>query len=328
MRTNLSSLITLNSTPLKYYKPENAFERSVITRFEKFSTDIFESEEEAACNIAREIAATIRGKQVKGQHCVLALPGGYSPCAIYAELVRMHKEEALSFSNVVVFIISEFYPLSVNPPHSNLKMVKEYFLDHIDIDPKNIISQDGTIAKDLVAEHAHAYEQKIQDFGGLDIVLTGVGRLGNIGHNEPGSLQNSRTRLVLLDEESLKDTARFYSQAQNVPACAITMGIGTLMEAKKVILVAFGESKSKIVKKFVEKAVSDMTPASYFQNHYNAKVVLDLNSADKVTRIRTPWLVTSCEWNDMMVRRAIVWLCKKTGKPILKLTNKDYNEFG
>ncbi|MGL4332046.1 MAG: glucosamine-6-phosphate deaminase [Bacteroidales bacterium] len=328
MRTNLSSLITLNRIPLKYYKPANAFERSVITRYEKFSTDIFESENEAACNVAREVAAAIQEKQNNGQQCVLALPGGYSPRAIYAELVRMHKEEGLSFKNVVVFIISEFYPLSDNPPHSNLKMVKEYLLDHIDIDPKHIFSQDGTIAKEDIAEHALQYEQKIGDFGGLDIALTGMGRLGNIGHNEPGSRLNSKTRLVLLDGESLKDTARFFSSIQNVPDCAITMGIATLMEAKKVILIAFGESKSKIVKQVVENPITDMAPASYFQNHNNAKVVLDLNSAEKLTRIRTPWLVTSCEWNDMMVRRAIVWLCEKTGKPILKLTNKDYNEFG
>ncbi|MGL5921230.1 MAG: 6-phosphogluconolactonase, partial [Bacteroidales bacterium] len=328
MRTNLSSLITLNRIPLKYYKPANAFERSVITRYEKFSTDIFESENEAACNVAREVAAAIQEKQNNGQQCVLALPGGYSPRAIYAELVRMHKEEGLSFKNVVVFIISEFYPLSDNPPHSNLKMVKEYLLDHIDIDPKHIFSQDGTIAKEDIAEHALQYEQKIEDFGGLDIALTGMGRLGNIGHNEPGSRLNSKTRLVLLDGESLKDTARFFSSIQNVPDCAITMGIATLMEAKKVILIAFGESKSKIVKQVVENPITDMAPASYFQNHNNAKVVLDLNSAEKLTRIRTPWLVTSCEWNDMMVRRAIVWLCEKTGKPILKLTNKDYNEFG
>ncbi|MGL5787174.1 MAG: glucosamine-6-phosphate deaminase [Bacteroidales bacterium] len=328
MRTNLSSLITLNRIPLKYYKPANAFERSVITRYEKFSTDIFESETEAANNVAREIAATIQDRQKNGQLCVLALPGGYSPAAIYAELVRMHKEDGLSFRNVVVFIISEFYPLSDNPPHSNLKMVKEYLLDHVDIDAKNIHSQDGTIAKEDIAEHALQYEQMIEDCGGLDIALTGMGRLGNIGHNEPGSRLNSKTRLVLLDNESLKDTARFFSSMQNVPNCAITMGIATLMEAKKVILIAFGESKSKVVKQVVENPISDMAPASYFQNHNNAKVVLDLNSAEKLTRIRTPWLVTSCEWNDMMVRRAIVWLCGKTGKPILKLTNKDYNEFG
>lgn len=328
MRTNLSSMITLNRIPVRYYKPANAFEKTVITRYEKFNTDIFESEQEGAICVAHEIAQAIQDKQNKGQKCVLALPGGYSPRDIYAELVRMHKEEGLSFHNVVVFIISEFYPLSDNPPHSNLKMVKEYLLDHVDIDPKNIFSQDGTIAKEDIAEHALQYEAKIESFGGLDIALTGVGRLGNIGHNEPGSLINSKTRLVLLDSESLKDTARFFSSIQNVPNCAITMGISTLMRAARVILVAFGESKSKVVKQVVESPVQDNVPASYFQNHNNARVVLDLQAAERLTRIHTPWLVTSCEWNDMMVRRAIVWLCEKTDKPILKLTNKDYNDFG
>jgi len=313
---------------LQYYKPATAFDRSVITRYEKIYTDIYESESEGGISVAREIASLIREKEAKGQNCVLALPGGYSPKSVYTELIRLHKQEGLSFKRVVVFLISEFYPLAETLPHSNLKMVKEYLLDHIDIDPRNIFSQDGTIEKSDVGEHAQRYEQLIEQQGGLDYALLAIGRLGNVGHNEPGSQINSKTRLMLLDPESLKDTSRFYQSVDNMPRYAITMGIFTLMQARKVVIVAFGESKSKVVRQLVEEKYSDTIPASYFQQHTNAKVIIDLVAAEELTRIKTPWLVTTCQWNDLMVRRAIVWLCQLTNKPILKLTNKDYNEHG
>ncbi|MGL4410562.1 MAG: glucosamine-6-phosphate deaminase [Bacteroidales bacterium] len=328
MRRDLSSQISLNKIPLQYYKPATAFDRSVITRYEKIYTDIYESESEGGISVAREIASLIREKEAKGQNCVLALPGGYSPKSVYTELIRLHKQEGLSFKRVVVFLISEFYPLAEALPHSNLKMVKEYLLDHIDIDPRNIFSQDGTIEKSDVGEHAQRYEQLIEQQGGLDYALLAIGRLGNVGHNEPGSQINSKTRLMLLDPESLKDTSRFYQSVDNMPRYAITMGILTLMQARKVVIVAFGESKSKVVRQLVEEKYSDTIPASYFQQHTNAKVIIDLVAAEELTRIKTPWLVTTCQWNDLMVRRAIVWLCQLTNKPILKLTNKDYNEHG
>ncbi|MGL5894152.1 MAG: 6-phosphogluconolactonase, partial [Bacteroidales bacterium] len=182
MRRDLSSQISLNKIPLQYYKPATAFDRSVITRYEKIYTDIYESESEGGISVAREIASLIREKEAKGQNCVLALPGGYSPKSVYTELIRLHKQEGLSFKRVVVFLISEFYPLAEALPHSNLKMVKEYLLDHIDIDPRNIFSQDGTIEKSDVGEHAQRYEQLIEQQGGLDYALLAIGRLGNVGH--------------------------------------------------------------------------------------------------------------------------------------------------
>ena len=291
MKTNLSSQITLNRVSPRYYRPENAFERSVLTRLEKIPADIYESAEEGANHIACEIAQLIRDKQKAGRFCVLALPGGNSPRNVYSALIRMHKEEGLSFRNVIIFNLYEYYPLTADAIKSNLNALKEMFLDHVDIDKQNIFSPDGTIPKDTIFEYCRLYEQRIESFGGLDAVLLGIGRVGNIGFNEPGSRLNSTTRLILLDNDSRNEASKM-----------------------------FGEC--------IEGAVTDTIPASYLQTHNNAHVIIDLSAAGNLTRIHRPWLVTSCEWNDKLIRSAIVWLCQLTGKPILKLTNKDYNENG
>ena len=328
MKTNLSSQITLNRVSPRYYRPENAFERSVLTRLEKIPTDIYESVEEGANHIACEIAQVIRDKQKAGRFCVLALPGGNSPRSVYTELIRMHKEEGLSFRNVIVFNMYEYYPLSQDAINSNFNALKEMFLDHVDIDKQNIFTPDGTIAKDTIFEYCRLYEQRIESFGGIDIALLGIGRVGNIAFNEPGSRLNSTTRLILLDSGSRNEASKIFGTIDNTPISSITMGVATILAAKKIYLLAWGEEKAHMVKECVEGNVTDTIPASYLQTHNNAHVAIDLSAASNLTRIQRPWLVTSCEWNDKLIRSAIVWLCQLTGKPILKLTNKDYNENG
>lgn len=328
MKTNLSSQITLNRVSPKYYRPENAFEKSVLTRLEKIPTDIYESLEEGANGIAREIAKTIREKQKEGRFCVLALPGGNSPSHVYAELIRMHKEEGLSFRNVIVFNMYEYYPLSADAVNSNFNALKQMFLDHIDIDKQNIFTPDGTIAKDTIFEYCRLYEQRIESFGGIDIALLGIGRVGNIAFNEPGSRQNSTTRLILLDNDSRNEAAKNFGSIENTPVSSITMGVSTILSARKIYLLAWGEEKAAMIKACVEGPITDTIPASYLQTHRDAHIAIDLSAASNLTRIHRPWLVTSCEWNDKLIRSAIVWLCQLTGKPILKLTNKDYNENG
>ena len=328
MKTNLSSQLTLNRVSPRYYRPENAFERSVLTRLEKIPTDIYESAEEGANHVAYEIAQLIRDKQKAGRFCVLALPGGNSPRNVYSALIRIHKEEGLSFRNVIIFNLYEYYPLTSDAINSNLNALKEMFLDHVDVDKQNIFSPDGTIPKDTIFEYCRLYEQRIESFGGLDAVLLGIGRVGNIGFNEPGSRLNSTTRLILLDNDSRNEASKMFGSIESTPISSITMGVSTILAAKKIYLMAWGEDKAKMVKECVEGAVTDTIPASFLQTHNNAHVVIDLSAAGNLTRIHRPWLVTSCEWNDKLIRSAIVWLCQLTGKPILKLTNKDYNENG
>ena len=258
----------------------------------------------------------------------MALPGGNSPRNVYSALIRIHKEEGLSFRNVIIFNLYEYYPLTSDAINSNLNALKEMFLDHVDVDKQNIFSPDGTIPKDTIFEYCRLYEQRIESFGGLDAVLLGIGRVGNIGFNEPGSRLNSTTRLILLDNDSRNEASKMFGSIESTPISSITMGVSTILAAKKIYLMAWGEDKAKMVKECVEGAVTDTIPASFLQTHNNAHVVIDLSAAGNLTRIHRPWLVTSCEWNDKLIRSAIVWLCQLTGKPILKLTNKDYNENG
>lgn len=327
MRTNLSSQITLTRIPARYYRPENAFEHSVLTRLEKVPTDIFETMEEASLAVAEEVADGIRRKAAAGQPYVLALPGGRTPSIIYKELVRQHREEGLSFKNVVVFVEYEFYPL-VSIANSNLIRLKQMLFDQVDIEPNNIIAADGAMPKEMIIDFCKQYEEKIATLGGIDYMLMGVGHSSNIMFNTAGTSPSSRTRLVLLEGVARKEASRTFPSLDSVPAGVITMGIGTMMQAKKVVLLAFGEDKAGIIEKTVEGKINDLVPSSFMQSHANARVVLDLSAAQQLTRINHPWLVTSCEWDNQLIRRAIVWLCGLTGKPILKLTNKDYSDHG
>ena len=327
MKTNLSSQITLTRIPTRYYRPENAFEHSVLTRLEKVPTTIFESMEEGSFAVAKEIAAQIRKKQEAGQKFVLALPGGRSPESVYKELVRMHKEEQLSFRHVIVFVEYEFYPLS-SSTSGVVNRLKAEFFDQVDILPENIYYPDGRMPKDAILEFCAQYEEKIQQVGGIDCMLLGIGSNSNIMFNSAGTLQSSRTRMVLWEGASRKEAAATFASTDNVPAGIITMGISTMLKARSVILMAWGDEKAAIMKETIEGKISDGTPSTYLQIHQNAKAIVDLSAAYSLTRISHPWLVTSCEWDNKLIRRAIVWLCQKTGKPILKLTNKDYSENG
>lgn len=327
MRLDLSSQIVLDRVPKQYYHPENEFDLSALTRYEKVPTRIFESSTEGSLAVANEIAKKIKGKQAKGENFVLALPGGHSPQTVYEELIRMHREEGLSFSNVIVFCIYEFYPLQESS-NSNLRQVKESFLNHVDVQPFNIHAPNGMQPKDEILNHCREYEKKIKSVGGIDFALLGLGRTGNIGLNIAGSSMSSLTRPVLLDAQSRKEAVNTFGTLDNVPPIAITMGITTLMRAHDIALIAWGEDKAKSIKDVVEGTISDTIPASCLQTHHNACVYTDLNAAFNLTRINYPWLVTSCEWNNKIIRRAIVWLCQKVNKPILKLTNKDYQDNG
>ena len=327
MKTDLSSQITLTRIPQRYYRPENAFEHSVLTRLEKVPTTIYESADEASFAVANEIAAQIRKKQEAGAHYVMALPGGRTPLSVYNELIRLHKEEQLSFRNVIVFVEYEFYPL-VSASAGNVAQLKTAFLDHVDIAPENIYAPDGQMPKDAILDFCVDYEEAIRKVGGLDCILLGVGSSSNITFNAAGAGISSRTRLVVLEGAARKEASRTFPSIDNVPAGVITMGISTIMNARSVILMAWGEDKAAIISKTVEGKISDAIPSSFIQHHANAKVVVDLAAAYDLTRISHPWLVTNCEWDNKLIRRAIVWLCQLTGKPILKLTNKDYSGNG
>ena len=327
MRTNLSSQITLVRIPKRYYQPEDVFELSRVTRFEKTPTEIFDNESIGAKHVATEIATLILEKQAQGENCVIGLTHGKTHVGIYSELVRLHKEEGLSFKNVIFVNLFEFYPLSKSSKGC-LSKLKEQLFSHIDILPENIYSPDITVDKSEIINECKNYELKIAELGGIDFQILGIGRSGNIGINEPGSQLNSSTRLILLDNLSRKDASELFGSIELVPISAITLGVGTILKSKRIILAAWGEHKSTVIKSAIEGVVTDALPASYLQTHNNVKLYIDLSSASELTRISRPWLVTSCEWDDKLIRRAIVWLCIKINKPILKLTNKDYNENG
>lgn len=327
MRLDLSSHITFERVPKKYYRPENDFEEYNLSRFEKLPVAIFEESGRAAKKVAKDIVNEMKKKQQEGKPFVLGISGGNSPMPVYEELVRLHKEEGVSFSNAIIFNTYEFYPV-LDFTYSNLQMLKENFLDQVDIAPENIFSPDATVEKDLITEICEAFEQSLKKVGGLDYILLGLGSKGNVGFNMPGSSLHSETRLVMLDGDSRKDIARNFGSLDKVPVSAITMGLSDMLDAGKISLVAWSEQKAQSVKDIIEGAVTDLTPGSMLQTHPEAKIFVDLAAASELTRISRPWLVTNCEWNSKLIRRAIVWLCGVVDKPILKLTNKDYSDNG
>lgn len=328
MRLNLSSEIVLNKVPLAYYKPKTTVEYSEISRMEKIHTDIFASSMESAAHVADQVEKEIKAAQHEGRYYVMALGTGLSLTPIYKELQRRCEAKQLSFRNVVVFNAYEYYPVQKESSLKSINQLKERFLDHVDIDPQNIFTLDGSVAQDAVQDTCHLYEKRIKTFGGLDIALLGIGRMGNIAANEPGSGIQSITRLILIGNTSREEMENSFGTNEQVPPCSLTMGIATLLSAKSVYLTAWGDEKAEIMQKVVEGNITDTLPASFLQTHPNANVILDLSAASHLTRIKHPWLVTNCEWTDKLVRSALVWLCQKLHKPILKLTNKDYNENG
>ena len=323
---DLSSKITLERIPKKYFRPSDPLEATRQSRYEKLRTDIYETEKEGAQSVANEIAALIRTRAEQNKSCVLALPGGSSPLKVYAELVQMHKKDGLSFKNVYIFNISDFYPVD-SKHHSNARLIREYLLSKVDM-PEDHFFTPADIERTDVLNFCQRYEAKMEELGGLDFVLATIGQVGNLAYNEPGSQTSSLTRLMLLDSQSRSDLKQFYISSEEVPLSAITLGVSTILSAKRVVLIAWGETKSNIIKEVIEEKANDNVPASFLQLHKNAQAVLDLTAGQHLTRISHPWLVGPCEWTDKLIRRAIVWLCEKTQKPILKLTNKDYNQYG
>jgi glucosamine-6-phosphate deaminase len=301
----------------------------MMKRNENIPTRIFDSSNEASNQVAREIADLIIGKASKGEQCVLGLATGSTPVYVYKELIRLHEEEGLSFKNVVTFNLDEYYPIAPAELQSYVRFMNEYLFDHIDIPKDQINIPDGALAKEDVYDFCLAYEQKIDKAGGLDLQILGIGRTGHIGFNEPGSGERSETRLITLDHMTVMDAASDFFGEENVPKKAITMGVGTILKADRIILMAWGEGKAGIVKKALEGPVSDKIPATYLQQHKNAEFILDEGSSAELTRIKTPWLVTFRDWNDdEEIKRAVCWLAQRVKKPILKLTNRDYSDNG
>lgn len=298
------------------------------TRFEKIHNVIFESSNEASLLVAQEIAKLIREKQSSNASCMLGLATGSSPIKVYEELVRMHKEEGLSFSNVVTFNLDEYYPMDKHNIQSYYYFMHEHLFNHIDILPENINIPDGKVSSEDLYQYCIDYEMKIKTHGGLDFQLLGIGRTGHIGFNEPGSHLNSGTRNITLDHITRVDAASSFLGVDNVPRKAITMGIGTVRKAKRIVLLAWGGNKAEILRKTIEGEITSNVPATYLQDHNNTTFVLDKGASSELTRVKTPWLVRSCVWSEALKLKAVVWLSELTSKPILKLTDKDYNDNG
>lgn len=298
------------------------------TRFEKLPVTVFANEDIASKKVARRIADLIILKQSKGESAILGLATGATPVKVYKELVRIHKEEGLSFSNVITFNLDEYFPMMPTSPQSYVTFMKENLFNHIDINFDNVHIPDGTLTIESIHEYCLNYERKITELGGLDLQILGIGRTGHIGFNEPGSAPNSGTRLVTLDDLTRRDASRDFGGKENVPTKAITMGIGTIFKAREIILMAWNTKKAEIIKKAVEGEISSEVPATYLQLSDNVEFILDQDAASSLTRFDTPWLVKDCTWDDSMIKKAVIWLANTLGKPILKLTEEDYNSHG
>ena len=296
----------------------------IIRKFEKVYTNIFTSESSGSMYVAREIENCIREKQKFGELCILGITTGKSPVGVFRALVEIHKKENLSFRNVVVFSLDEFFPISPKEQQSRNWLIHESLLDHVDILPENIHIPDSTLPLDKVAAFCRDYEAKIEEYGGLDLLFLGTGVQGQLGFNEPGSYTNTRTRLVALGNESRQTVSSIFYGIDNVPRKAITMGLGTILKAKRIILMAWGEEKATVIKDIVEGEENSDTPATCLQKHPNIEVVVDEGASQELTRVKTPWLVGTCLWPERFIRTAVLWLCRKVDKPILKLTYQDY----
>jgi glucosamine-6-phosphate deaminase len=296
--------------------------------FEKLPVKIWDDSREASIHIARSIALAIRQKQQDGEKIVLGLATGSSPIQVYRELVRLHREEQLSFHNVVTFNLDEYFPMPKEVEQSYWHFMHEHLFDHVDIPKPNIHIPDGTISMEDAHAYCEWYEKQINLAGGLDIQLLGIGRTGHIGFNEPGSWETSLTRMIRLDNLTRRDAIKDFGTEEAVPTRAITMGIASIMKARTIYLLAWGQHKAPIMQKAAEGEITGSIPASYLQKHPNIKVVLDKAAAEELTRIKSPWLCGMCNWTSDLMCQAVVWVSQQTGKPILKLTNEDYNEHG
>ncbi len=292
----------------------------------KVPTLVFSNSNQAARHIALQIEEIIKQNLIQGKFTVLGLPTGSTPVGLYRELIRMHKMEGLDFSKVITFNLDEYYPLDSTHPQSYRRWMRETFFDHVNIPDNQINIPDGTLAFDQIEEFCINYEKKIRQAGGLDLQLLGIGRTGHMGFNEPGSTRHSRTRLATLDAVTRRDAAQAFFGEENVPLRALTMGVGTIMDARKVILMAYGEHKAPIVAKALEGPVSENVTASFLQEHQDATYILDQAASKSLSAIDRPWAVGPVSWNDTLIRKAVIELSLKTGKGLLKLSDDDFRE--
>jgi glucosamine-6-phosphate deaminase len=301
---------------------------SMVDSFEKIPVNIFSSVHEGSSFVAREIAKLIREKESKKEKCVLGLATGSSPKDLYAELVRIHREEKLSFRNVIAFNLDEYYPIEQDALQSYSRFMKKYLFDKVDIDPANCHIPNGEWPKEEIKQNCTAYERLIESVGGIDLQILGIGNNGHIGFNEPGSSLFSKTRLVPLDNSTRIANSKEFQNISRVPRLAITMGIGTILKAKRILLMAWGQIKAPVLKKAVEGDVTEQIPASLLQQHNDCTFVTDELASSDLTRFKSPWLTGECEWTPQIVRKAVIGTALKLGKPILSLTNGDYNDNG
>ena len=312
----------MNPNSIKYKNPGS----SSTTRFERVHTVIFDNKENAELLIAKEIVKLIQKNNKKNKKTVLGLATGSSPKGVYKNLIELHKKEKVSFKKVITFNLDEYYSIAKNHKESYHQFMDEKLFNHVDIDRNNIYIPKGDLDKKMIDDFCKAYEKKIKSYGGIDIQILGIGANGHIGFNEPGSNLNSITRLVKLDYQTRHDARLNFNGIKNVPSSAITMGIKTILASKRIILMAWGKSKSNAIKKSVEVRQNVKVPASLIQSHNNATIVLDKDSSSLLTRISQPWQVGEQSLDDEMKYKAIHWLSAKTEKPILRLTEKDYNQ--
>ncbi len=306
-------------------RTEPVLDGPIFKAREKLATTICRNDIEAAQRVARIIADTIGRNNAQGKPTVLGLATGNTPIGVYRELIRLHREEGLDFSKVVTFNLDEYYPIRPDSIQSYHRWMWENFFDHVNIASDNVHIPDGTVPENEVEAYCRAYEEKIQTAGGIDIQLLGIGRTGHIGFNEPGSSRESRTRVIALDPVTRRDAAADFFGEDNVPRRAITMGVATILHARRIILMAFGEQKAPIIRRAVEGEVTASVAASFLQEHPNAEVWVDNAAAEKLTRMASPWLLGDVEWTPRMQQKAVIWLSLSTGKSILKLDHDDYD---
>lgn len=301
---------------------------NLIDAFERIPVKIFPDLKQGSLFAAQEIAKLIRDKQAKNEKCVLGMATGSTPKSVYAELVRMHKEEGLSFKNVISFNLDEYYPIEKDALQSYNHYMHRLLFDQVDIDKKNVHIPNGELPKDQIKKHCAEFEKLIEESGGIDLQILGIGNNGHIGFNEPGSSIYSRTRLINLENSTRLANAYEFANISEVPRLAITMGISTILKAKKIILLAWGPGKAPVVRKSVEGNVSEQVPASLLQQHTDCGFILDEAAAAELTRFKSPWLTGEIEWTSKMIKKAVVNMAITLKKPVLSLTNNDYNEFG
>jgi glucosamine-6-phosphate deaminase len=300
---------------------------SMVDSFEKIPVKIYADTKAGSTYVAQQVAELIRSKQAANEVCMLGLSTGSTPISLYAELVRMHKQEGLSFKNVITYNLDEYYPIEKDAYQSYFSFMHRHLFDHVDIDPKNIHIPDAELSKDDIKQFCINWDQMIEDAGGIDMQILGIGLNGHIGFNEPGSSIHSKTRLVTLDNSTRIANAREFQNISEVPRLAITMGISVIMKARRIILMAWG-NKAHIIAKAVEGNVTEQVPASILQQHDNCEFVIDESTCTELTRNKSPWLTGDIEWTPKMIKKAVLHTALKLKKPVLSLTSMDYIENG